>query len=152
MLQRPQTLYLLGVFILSLFLFTGPIALFTLEGGEYILKHSGIFEVDGERLVVATWPLSVFFILVTALSFLNIFLYRNRIRQMRVCIFLILLYAGMVGMFFYYIWVARNQLEGAQTLHQWRIVIPPIVIILLYLAFRRIRRDELLVKVYDRIR
>ena len=152
MLQRPQTLYLLGVFIISLFLLTGPIALFTLDGAEYILKHSGLFEVDGERLVVATWPLSVFFIVVTILTFLNIFSYRNRIRQMRISIFLILLYAGMVGIIFYYIWVAKNQLDGAQTLHKWRIVIPPIAIILLYLAFRRIRRDELLVKAYDRIR
>ena len=58
----------------------------------------------------------------------------------------------MVGIIFYYIWVARNQLDGAQTLHKWRIVIPPIDMILTYLAFRRIRRDELLVKAYDRIR
>lgn len=152
MLQRPQTLYLLGVFILSLFLITGPIALFTLDGGEYILKHSGIFVLEGNKLQVVTWPLSVIFILVTALAFLNIFFYRNRIRQMRICIFLILLHAGTVGMIFYYIFVTRNHLEGAQVLHQWRIVIPPIAIILLYLAFRRIRRDELMVKAYDRIR
>jgi hypothetical protein len=32
------------------------------------------------------------------------------------------------------------------------VVIPPISAILTYLAFRRIRRDELLVKAYDRIR
>lgn len=152
MLQRPQTLYLLGVFILSLFLITGPIALFTLEGGEYILKHSGISLLEGSKLEVATWPLSAIFILVTTLAFLNIFFYKNRIRQMRICIFLILLHAGTVGMIFYYIFVTRNHLEGAQVLHQWRIVIPPIAIILLYLAFRRIRRDELMVKAYNRIR
>ncbi len=152
MLQRPQTLYLLGVFIVSLFLLTGPLALFTVDGVEYALKHSGIFELGGEKLTVATWPLSVLFILVTALALLNIFFYKNRVRQMRVSVFLILLYAGMVGIIFYYIWVARNQLDGAQTLHKWRIVIPPIAIILTYLAFRRIRRDELLVKAYDRIR
>ena len=152
MLQRPQTLYLLGVLIVSVFLLTGPLALLTLDGTEYILKHSGIFEIEGERLALATWPLTVFFVVVASLAFLNIFFYRNRIRQMRVCIFLILLYAGMVGIIFYYIWLARNQLEGAQTLHKWRIVIPPIAMILLYLAFRRIRRDELLVKAYDRIR
>lgn len=152
MLQRPQTLYLLGVFIVSLFLLTGPLALFTVDGVEYVLKHSGIFELGGEKLAVATWPLSVLFILVTSLAFLNIFFYKNRVRQMRVSVFLILLYAGMVGIIFYYIWVARNQLDEAQTLHKWRIVIPPIAIILTYLAFRRIRRDELLVKAYDRIR
>ncbi len=152
MLQRPQTLYLLGVCILSLFLLTGPIAMFTLDGSEYVLKYSGVFELDGDKLGVATWPLSVFFILVMVLTFFNIFFYKNRIRQMRVCIFLILLYAGMVGMIFYYIAVANHQLDGAQTLHKWRIIIPPIALILNYLAFRRIRRDELLVKTYDRIR
>ncbi len=109
MLQRPQTLYLLGVFIISVFLLTGPIALLTLDGTEYILRHSGLYEVEGERLIMATWPLSVFFMVVTVLAFLNIFFYRNRIRQMRISIFLILLYAGMVGIIFYYIWVARNQ-------------------------------------------
>lgn len=152
MLQRPQTLYLLGVFVLSILLLTGPVALFTLEGSEYILKHSGLSVVDGERLELVTWPFSALFIIISALAFLNIFFYRNRIRQIRICIFLILLLAGTMGMIFYYIAVARNHLEGAQTLHQWRIVIPPIAIILLYLAFRRIRRDELLVKAYDRIR
>ncbi len=152
MLQRPQTLYLLGVFILSLFLISGPIALLTLDGAEYVLKHSGLYELDGEKLSVATWPLTVFFIIVAALAFLNIFFYKNRIRQMRVCVFLILLYAGMAGIIFYYIWVARNHLEGSQTLHNWRIVLPPVAMIFTYLAFRRIRRDELLVKAYDRIR
>jgi hypothetical protein len=58
----------------------------------------------------------------------------------------------MIGLIFYYLWVAKNQLEGAVILHQWRIVLPPIIAIILYLAFRRIRRDELIVKAYDRIR
>lgn len=152
MLQRPQTLYLLGVFILSLFLLTGPIALFTVDGLEYSLRHSGVFNLEGERLALATWPLSVFFILVAVLTFLNIFFYRNRIRQMRVCIFLILLYLGMIGIIFYYITFTRNQLEDPQTLQKWRVVIPPVAAILTYLAFRRIRRDELMVKAFDRIR
>jgi len=43
-------------------------------------------------------------------------------------------------------------LDGALVLYRWRVVIPPIAAILTYLAFRRIRRDELLVKAYDRIR
>ena len=50
MLQRSQTLFLLGVFVLSLFLLTGPITRFTLEGSEFILKHSGLFNEAGEKL------------------------------------------------------------------------------------------------------
>ena len=152
MLQRPQTLILLVVFILSLFLLTGPIAVFTVDGLEYALRHAGVFNPEGEKLAMATWPLSVFFILVGVLAFLNIFFYRNRIRQMRMCVFLILLFLGMIAIIFYYITFARNQLDDPQILHTWRVVIPPVAAILTYLAFRRIRRDELLVKAFDRIR
>ena len=152
MLQRSQTLYLLGAFVLSMILLTGPLARFTLDGSEFVLKHSGLFNAETEIVVVATWPLTIYFVLVAGLAFLNIFLYKSRMRQMRISIFLILLHAGVVGMMFYYVAVARSQLEGAITVHQWRFIIPPICMIFLYLAFRRIRRDELLVKAYDRIR
>jgi uncharacterized membrane protein len=152
MLQRSQTLFLLGVFILSLFLLTGSIARFTLEGSEYILKHSGLLDDAGNKMEVATWPLSTLFIVVAVLAFLNIFFYRHRMRQMRIVVFLILLSAGMIGMMFYYTFIARSQLEGALVVHQWRFIVPPINMILLYFAFRRIRRDELTVKAFDRIR
>ncbi len=152
MLQRPQTLYLLGALVLAIFLFTGPIALISVDGTEYILRYSGLYNGLGERLELVTWPLTLLFVLVSLLVFLNIFFYKNRIRQMRVTVFLILLFAGTAGMMFYYTFIAGNQWEGAAILHQWRFVVPPVVMILLYLAFRRIRRDELLVKAYERIR
>ena len=152
MLQRSQTLFLLGAFVLSLILLTGPLARFTLDGSEFVLKHSGLFLAEGDKGGLATWPLTLYFILVAALAFLNISFYKNRMRQMRISVFLIFLFAGMVGMMFYYVAMAKNQLEEAIVVHQWRFVVPPICMILLYLAFRRIRRDELLVKAYDRIR
>lgn len=152
MLQRSQTLFLLGAFILSLLLLTGPITRFTLEGSEFVLRHSGLFDAEGNKLGVATWPLSAILIVVGVLAFLNIFFYRHRMRQIRIAIFLILLNAGMLGMMFFYTYLAKNQLEGAITLHQWRFIVPPISMILLYFAFRRIRRDELLLKAFDRIR
>jgi uncharacterized protein DUF4293 len=152
MLQRSQTLYLLGVFLLTILMLTGPIADLAGETGVLTLKHSGVFNSHGEKLELSTWPLTLLFALVSLLAFLNIFSYKNRLRQMRLCIFLILISFGMVGMMFYYTWVVGNNFEITQTLYKWRFVIPLIAIILQYLAFRRIRRDELLVKAYDRIR
>jgi len=152
MLQRPQTLFLLAAFILSLFLLTGPVALIPLEEGEIMLKHSGSYDRSGERLDVATWPMTFLFATMAGLAFLNILFYRHRIRQMRVCVFLILLSAGTLGMVYYYVRYVKLNFEGLQVIYQWRIVIPLINMILLYLAYRRIRRDELLVKAYDRIR
>ena len=108
-------------------MFTGPIADFTSTGiGILTLKHSGVFNQAGEKVELSTWPLTLFFSLVAALAFLNIFFYKNRIRQMRICIFLILLSVGMVGIMFYYTWVAGIKFDASQTLYQWRFVIPPI--------------------------
>jgi len=152
MLQRVQTLYLLGVFMLTILMFTGAIADFSTETGVLTLKHSGVFNHQGEKLQLSTWPLTLFFSLVSALSFLNIFSYKNRVRQMRLCIFLILISFGMVGIMFYYTWVAGTKFDATQTLYQWRFVIAPIAIVLLYLAFRGIRKDELMVQAYQRIR
>lgn len=152
MLQRPQTLYLLGVFILSILMLTGPLALFTMEGGELTLTHRGVTDLEGSRLDLATWPLTVLFVLVAFLAFMNIFSYRNRIRQIRICIFLMLLNAGMVLLVLFYIYLVQSSNQGVETVHKLRIVLPPISMILLYLALRRIRRDELLVKAYERMR
>jgi glucan phosphoethanolaminetransferase (alkaline phosphatase superfamily) len=152
MLQRAQTLFLLGVFILSILLLTGPVARYSMEGTEFLLKHSGLFNADGVKMDFITWPLSVIFIFATVLAFLNIFFYRHRMRQMRIAIFLIMIEMGILGMMFFYTSLARVQLEGALVMHQWRFLVPPVSIIFLYFAFRRIRRDELLVKAYDRIR
>lgn len=152
MLQRVQTLYLLGVFVLAVLMLTGPIADFSTDDGILSMKHSGVYSPEGGKMDLATWPLTVFFALVALLSFLNIFSYKNRVRQMRLCIFLMLVSFGMVGIMFYFTWVAGSKFEASQTLYQWRYVIPPIAIVLLYLAFRAIRKDELMVKAYDRIR
>ena len=152
MLQRPQTLYLLLVTILSILLLTGPLAILSLEGAAYVLKHSGLSTPDGVKMELATWPMTTLFLVGAHLALISIFAYKNRIRQMRIAIFLIFIFIGMVAMILYYVAVAKGQLDGALVLYRWRVVIPPISAILTYLAFRRIRRDELLVKAYDRIR
>jgi hypothetical protein len=152
MLQRSQTLYLLGILVLSILMFTGPMARYVVEGGELALKHSGVYGPEGEKMDLATWPMTLLFVAVSVLSLFSILSYRNRIRQMRLCIFLILLCVGMSGIMFYYTWIVGSKFESTQTLYLWRFILPPICIIMFYLAFRRIRRDELLVKAFDRIR
>lgn len=152
MIQRIQSLYLLGVFVLSLLLLTGPLSIFSSGGEEFVLKHNGLSPAPEGMTALATWPMTVLFILVALTSFLNIFSYKNRVRQMRLSIYLIFVLAGMLGMLFFYSYLAAGLLDEPITLYQWRFVIPPVNIILLYLAFRSIRKDELLVKAYDRLR
>ena len=152
MIQRPQTLFLLAVFILSLIMLSGPLAIVTAGGHEFMIRATGVYDLSGEKLDISTWPMTVLIIGVALLVLLDILSYRNRIRQIRLSVFLIFLFAGMAGMIFFYIYFIRQRLQDPSTIHQWRIVVPAIAIILLYLAFRGIRRDELLVKAYERIR
>lgn len=152
MLQRKQTLFLLAAFFLSLFLFTGPLSIITIENDEIILRHNGAFTRTGEDLAVSTGPMTIYFAIVSTLIFLSIFSYKKRSRQMRIVLFLMIFSAGMFGIIFYYIKYIQMKFDGIQNIFQWRIVIPPIVLILLYLAFKGIQKDELMVKAYDRIR
>lgn len=152
MLQRRQSLYLLVVLILSILLFTGPLAFINAGEGGYFLKHSGVFDLSGKRLDISTWPLTVMISISTLLSFLAIFSYMKRPRQMRLTLFLMFFNLGLIGVAFYYVRYVMHNFDGDQFVFQWRVVIPPVMMVLLILAFRDIRKDELLVKAYDRIR
>ena len=118
----------------------------------YFLKHSGVFDLSGKRLDVSTWPLTVMISISTLLSFLAIFSYMKRPRQMRLTLFLMFFNLGLIGVAFYYVRYVMHNFNGDQFVFQWRVVIPPVMLVLLILAFRDIRKDELLVKAYDRIR
>ncbi len=152
MIQRKQSLYLLAVLVLSILLFTGPLAFITTKSGGIYLQHSGAFDLEGNKLDMATWPLTVMISIASLLSLYALLSYKRRPRQMRLCIFLMLFDAGMIGMISYYIWYVMNQYQGIQYVFQWRIVLPAVMLILLYLAFKGVQRDELLIKSYERIR
>lgn len=152
MIQRIQTLYLLGAFILTLLLITGPITTYSIGEEVYELSHSG-FTTEGDGSPeLATWPLTVLLGVTALLSFLNIFFYKHRNRQIRICVFLIVVFAGMLGMFIYYTQAAAGFFDEPIIIYRWRFVIPPVNMILLYLAFRGIRKDEVMVKAFDRLR
>jgi hypothetical protein len=140
------------VFILSIVLFTGPLAFIAQEEGGVFLKHSGVFDLDGEKFSISTWPLTMMISISTVLSFLTIFSYMRRPRQMRMTLFQMVFNLGLIAVAFYYVSYVMHNFNGLQFGFEWRIVIPPIMLVLLILAFLGIRKDELLVKAADRIR
>jgi hypothetical protein len=145
-------LYLFVVFILSILLYTGPLAFVSTGDGGYFLKHSGVFDLSGEKQDVSTWPLTVMISISVLLSFFTIFSYMKRPRQMRLTLFLMFFNLGLVGIAYYYVSYVMHNFGGDQFVFQWRVVIPPIMLVLLILAFRGIRKDELMVRAYDRVR
>jgi hypothetical protein len=113
--------------------------------------------LDEKAKLVSTFPITILTLIIGLVSFMNIFLYSARIRQIRLCIFNILLLLGLSGLIYYYFTYIRKQiLESGLAIadHSFKIAVifPILSIILTYLAFRAIRRDELLVRSYERLR
>jgi hypothetical protein len=71
---------------------------------------------------------------------------------MRLTLFLMFFNVGFIGISYYYVHYIMHNFGGVQFVFQWRIVVPLMTLVLLVLAFRGIRKDELLVKAADRLR
>ena len=114
MIQRVQSLYLLGA------------------AGLLFSMFFKDFFYGAESLTYMQYvPFKVFTIVTFILSFISIFLYRNRIRQMRVCVYnmiLLLCYQGWILYMFF------------------------IAFIFTVMAFRGIKKDELLVQSSNSLR
>ena len=78
---------------------------------------------------------------LAVIALLDIFLYKNRVMQARVCLGVML--AGIV----YYIFLAIRQPQLG-----WYSALPMVAVLLLFLARKRIVKDEKLVRSLDRIR
>ncbi len=155
MIQRIQTLYLLvavGLMILMLFMDLAEIT--ALDGSIYRFGSGGLSRMDGEgwTLVSGAIPLMVLVLAIGLLMLLTIFLFRNRRLQMRICVYSIILEFGLIGLGYFYFYLAFRDIQAEQYTFLFPVIIPVIAIILLYLASRGIRKDEILVRSIDKIR
>jgi hypothetical protein len=129
-----------------------PLAeILTDDGARYLGMSMGLELRDG-KLVMPTWPVFIL-ILVTALMLLvNIFLFKNRKLQIRLCVYGIILAFGLIGLMYYFWVVIFRQIDVDSYWLKLPLILPAVSIILTYLAFRGIRRDEIMVRSLDRIR
>lgn len=147
MIQRIQTVYLLISALLVGLLFLLPFAEITKEGAVYLFNFKGIV-LDGVIKENGA-SISILIGIIVALHGVAILSYKNRIRQMRLTVFAVLLMLGLIGMFFYFTY---SSFSGAQVSFKIGILFPVIAIILDYLAIRAIGKDEALIRSIDRIR
>ena len=150
MIQRIQTLYLLAVVALGLALIWLPVVqLVTPEEAETLQ----VWELSalGGAPLQGLWGLLLTTALIPLLAFIDIFLYKKRILQARLNIFLVMLCLGYYGVLVLYIWLAKISMNV-----EWHILpyasFPLICLVLTIMATRRILKDEALVRAADRIR
>lgn len=153
MIQRIQSIYLLLAAAVEAVLFFVPVATFITVDKIIPFYAFGIdFEISSKFISeVATIPLIVLISMVVLLPLINIFLFKKRKLQMRLCIFAILLNFGVVGLLYFYISTFAGELL-ASIQYNYPVVMPLIAMILNYLAFRGVRKDEALIRSIDRIR
>lgn len=147
MIQRIQSVFILVAGLLTGSLFTLKFADLSVNQELHTFTAFGIFK--GETLVFDGLPLMILIGIIALLHLVIIFLYKKRIRQIRMLAFTIVLLLGLFGMFFYFTYAG---FDGAKVAFKAPIVFPIVAIILDYLAIRAIGKDEALIRSMDRIR
>jgi len=154
MIQRIQTVYLLIAEMLIGALFFVPFAeIAGKEGNIYRFDIKGIYleGVQKAEIIYGSLPLVILWVVSMILILATIFLFKNRILQMRLSRINIFILLGLGGLIYYYVRSIAKILMGVFSLTVY-LVFPFIAAILIYLAIRAINKDELLVRSIDRIR
>ena len=184
MIQRVQSFYLVLVLVGVILMLRFPIATYkapTADGGEIsaalqLLPNESVQSDDLQDLRVlgddivsfgGKWVITVVVAFIAVIALASIFLYKNRVLQMRVVAVGFLLNVVLVFLIFFW---AINGASGSggylKALVETGIMgsniavsmltpgtIPPIVpLVLLFLAQRAIRKDEMKVRAADRLR
>lgn len=155
MIQRIQSLYLILIAVLSGFLLTGSVLNFIDKTGSgikvvftEIIKSTG---GQGIEVIEKLLPLTILIIIIPVFSLMTIFLYKNRKVQLRLALVLIILTATQLIAFVHVSLSVISKFE-AHLIPGFKMIIPVLMLILSVLAYRGIRKDERLVKSYDRLR
>lgn len=155
MIQRIQSVYLLLTTLLSLLFLKGSFLSFADKTGSVIkVTFSGIFRNSGGEvfgLIEKTLPISIFIILIPIISLVTIFIYKNRKIQLLFSLSVILLIVGFIIISVFYSWHIIKDF-GCEIVPGFKMAIPFIMIIFAFLAYRGVKKDDLLVKSYDRLR
>lgn len=148
MIQRIQTIFLL---LASIALFTAVVSPMGYFIENLITEHSftalGV-DLHGEHQ--STWGLFCILLLSSIVALSDIFLFKNRILQMRIATFNCLLIVGYYIAFAAFYFVLDS--DSYTFRFGWAFCLPIIALILQVMAIRAIAKDEVMVKAADRLR
>lgn len=160
MIQRIQSLYLFLATVLMVVCMASCIGFFISGEGERVgqLFNLGCWRssLNGGYFLTSdggSWAPFVILLIGSTLSLLNIFLFKYRALQMRICSFCMILLVGWYAVYGFFVWYFLDtfQTEVSFKVTVWA-SLPFVCLILLYLAFRGILKDERLVRSLDRLR
>lgn len=152
MIQRIQSLYLLGSFILIGIMFFFPLAELKAVGQTYEFLYRGIPAIaEGAPAIFIAYPVAILLSVIALVSLITIFLFKKRMIQIRLTIFNMVCMLGAMGLIYYSI---NSQASELNAIANYSIInaFPLVALILSYLALRGIGKDEAMIRSMDRIR
>lgn len=147
MIQRIQTIYLLIILILMGQTFLLPFISFFNE--EETISFTALQFDTGEYIL----PLAILVGVILLFTFVAIFLFKSRLRQIRLTFFVLLLLLGTLVLIGYYTWhLTENRFLGYEIKYNFTCIYPFVGSIFAWLAIRGMKKDEALVRSVNRIR
>ena len=121
------------------------------DSNTYELICLGVVNIEKGDYIVKAIPLTILLVFIVLLLLITIFSYKKRILQMRLSVFSILLMIGSIGLIFFYALHGQGKIHG-EIFYLYPVIFPVVSTILAFLAFKGVKKDEELVRSYDRIR
>jgi cytochrome bd-type quinol oxidase subunit 2 len=155
MIQRIQSVYLFLTTLLSLLFLRGSFLSFEDKSGSVIkITLTGIYRITGEQnseVIKTVLPLTFIIILIPVICLVTIFLFKKRKTQKLLAIILIILVAGFIIVLVSYSWFVISEYKTG-IVPGIRMAIPALMLISSVLTYRGIKKDDNLIKSYDRLR
>lgn len=154
MLQRIQSVYLLLAGLIPAIALFAPLAFFAKGNGSYIMMATGFMAAEiapysGSSQI--PWGIGTFAVLTIILSLLNIFKYKNRSLQIKLCNWTVLCIVLFYVAYFAYC-IIFSQNTATEFTPALCAGAPALSLIFVILAKMAVKRDEALVRAADRIR
>ncbi len=155
MIQRIQSLYLLLTSVASILFLSGDfLRFFNDSGAEVSIDYRGIWLAgtgEAPQMLESQVIIPAIGLLLIILPFIAIFLYKNRKIQVKFAIASAILSAVLIAIMGWYAY-STGQNHQAVIVPGFRTFLPLILLLFSILAWLRIRKDENLVRSYDRLR
>ena len=150
MIQRIQSVYLFLITVLAAVTLFLPVGRFLQNGNLSAELYNLYIAPVQDKVDYAPWALFALLLLVAVSSFGCIFLFKKRMLQVRITIFNALLLVGYYIAYGVFVYIL-GKTWGSFAI-EWTAGLPPIALILDYLAFRAVMKDEMIVRSLDRLR
>lgn len=155
MIQRIQSLYLLLAAALTGMMLPFPYAVLQAADNSILFNVRAVQSIHPDAQITVLYHTLPVLLLVSVsgiLQFCNIFLFKRRLLQMRICLLSALLLGGLIILMYYYYSMVKVEFSGMQFVLRMPALFPLLCIALDLLAFRSVRHDERMVTSADRLR